>query len=95
MKNNFEIYNIGNRDWITVDIIVKAIIEMLGINNIRVIYKPVAHGVGWLGDVKYIALDITKLIGLGFKPVMNSLEAVKETIKNVATELVIYPGFRR
>jgi UDP-glucose 4-epimerase len=95
MKSNFEIYNIGNRDWITVDVIVKAIIEMLEINDIKIVYKPVAHGVGWLGDVKYIALDITKLIGLGFKPVMNSLEAVKETIKNVATELMIYPGFRR
>jgi UDP-glucose 4-epimerase len=86
-KNNFEIYNIGNEDWITVNAIVKAITETLGIANIKIIYKPVAHGVGWLGDVKHIALNIKKLTNLGFKPNKNSLKAVEETIKHMANEL--------
>jgi UDP-glucose 4-epimerase len=86
-KNNFEIYNIGNEDWITVNAIVKALTETLGIANIKIIYKPVAHGIGWLGDVKHIALNIKKLTNLGFKPSKSSFKAVEETIKHMANEL--------
>jgi UDP-glucose 4-epimerase len=86
-KNNFEIYNVGNEDWITVDAVVKVLIETLGIANIKIIHKPVAHGVGWLGDVKRIALNIKKLTNLGFKPGKSSFKAVEETIKHVANEL--------
>jgi UDP-glucose 4-epimerase len=85
-KNNFEIYNIGNEDWITVNAIVEALTETLGIADIKIIYKPVAHGIGWLGDVKRITLDIKKLTNLGFKPRKNSIKAVEETIKQMVNE---------
>jgi len=35
----------------------------------------------WKGDIKHVALDITKLTVLGFKPKMNSTKAVERTAK--------------
>jgi UDP-glucose 4-epimerase len=48
---------------------------------VRKVYRPVLHGVGWLGDVKRVALRIDKLKALGFKPRYNSREAVRSTVK--------------
>jgi UDP-glucose 4-epimerase len=32
----------------------------MGLNNVKKIYKPVLHGVEWLGDVKKLTLKINK-----------------------------------
>lgn len=87
-SKGFNVYNVGNRDWITVRDIVENLIEIAGLKNAtRIVYKPVLHGVGWLGDVKKIALDISKLLQLGWSPSMNSREAVAETIRSLIKEL--------
>lgn len=66
---NYEVYNVGNEDWITVNDIVKAILNELGLSNVKIIHKPILHGVGWPGDVKKITLRIDRLkalaLGLG------------------------------
>jgi len=80
-NNNYEVYNVGNEDWITVDEVADQVIEAMGLNNVKKIYKPVLHGVGWPGDVKKIALKIDKIKQLGFKPKLNSKEAIKLTAK--------------
>ncbi|WP_069807905.1 SDR family NAD(P)-dependent oxidoreductase [Vulcanisaeta thermophila] len=83
---DFEVYNVANEDWITVDEVVKTILNTLGTER-RIIHKPVLHGVGWPGDVKKIALKIDKLKNLGWKPKMNSKEAIKNTTKALIKEL--------
>ena len=88
-RGYYEVYNVGNEDWITVNDIVKAIISTLGLSGIRITYKPLYHGVGWLGDVKRIALDISRIKKLGFKPRLNSMDSVISTIKSLATELKV------
>ncbi len=85
-NNNYEVYNVGNEDWITIDEVVDEIIKAIGLNNVKKIYKPVLHGVGWPGDVKKIALKIDKIKQLGFKPKLNSKEAIKLTAKNLINE---------
>ena len=45
------------------------------------------HGVGWLGDVKKIALKIDKVKKLGFKPTMNSREAVRAATRKLLEEI--------
>jgi len=84
---NYAVYNVASEGWITVNEVVKIITETLGLENIKIIYKPVLHGVGWLGDVKRIALKIDKLKSLGFKPKYSSKEAVYLTVKALAKEL--------
>jgi UDP-glucose 4-epimerase len=53
------------------------------LNNVKKIYKPVLHGVGWPGDVKRIALKIDKIKKLGFKPIMSSREAVRAMVRKL------------
>ncbi|ADY01297.1 NAD-dependent epimerase/dehydratase [Vulcanisaeta moutnovskia 768-28] len=76
----FNVFNVASEDWITVDEVAKIVIETMGLKDVKIIHKPVAHGVGWLGDVKKIALKIERLKALGFKPKLNSAQAVKETV---------------
>lgn len=87
----FEVYNVGNIDWITVKDIVEIIITELGLKNTtRVMYRPILHGVGWPGDVKKILLDVTKLINTGWRPTMGSREAVVSTVRSLVEELKLF-----
>jgi UDP-glucose 4-epimerase len=86
-ENSYEVYNVASEDWITVDEVADEVIKAMGLNNVRKIYKSVLHGVGWLGDVKRIALKIDKLRALGFRSHMNSREAVKTTAKMLINEI--------
>jgi UDP-glucose 4-epimerase len=81
-------YNVAAADWITVDEVANQVIEAMGLTNVKKTYKPVLHGVGWPGDVKKIALKIDKIKLLGFKPLLNSKEAVKLTAKNLISEIL-------
>ncbi|MCS7098212.1 MAG: NAD-dependent epimerase/dehydratase family protein [Candidatus Methanomethyliaceae archaeon] len=84
---NFEVYNVGNEDWISVNEVARITLETLGLKNTKFIYKPILNGVGWLGDVKRIALSIEKLKSLGWRPKMNSREALIESVKSILSEL--------
>jgi len=76
-STQFEVYNVGSEDWITVDEVADIVIDALGFINVKRVYKPMLHGVGWPGDVKRIVLRIDKLKQLGFTPKLNSKESVK------------------
>ncbi|MCS7367596.1 MAG: SDR family NAD(P)-dependent oxidoreductase [archaeon YNP-WB-062] len=84
--NSFEVYNIASEDWITVNDVADEVIKVIGISNIKRIYKPILHGIGWLGDVKKVALKIEKLKALGFKPTMSSREAIRTTVEKFVKE---------
>jgi len=86
--DTYAIYNIAAEDWITVDEVADLVIEAMGLTNVKKTYKPVLHGIGWPGDVKKIALKIDKIKQLGFKPLLNSKEAVKLTAKNLISEIL-------
>jgi len=85
----FNVFNVASEDWITVKDVVQIILRELGLEGIEVVYRPVLHGVGWPGDVKRIALRVDKLKALGFRPTMNSGEAVAKTVRALAKELEI------
>ncbi|MCR8455982.1 MAG: hypothetical protein NDP09_06655 [Crenarchaeota archaeon] len=77
-------YNVVSEDRLTVNDVVS--IEELGLNETKVIHKPILHGIGWPGDVKRIILSIDKLMNLGFKPRFNSKEAMAITIAKLKRE---------
>jgi UDP-glucose 4-epimerase len=86
-ETSYEVYNIASEDWITVDEVADEVIKAMELNNVKKIYKPVLHGVGWPGDVKKIALKIDKIKKLEFKPAMNSREAVRTTVRRLLEEI--------
>ena len=57
------------------------------LKDVKKIYRPMLHEVGWLGDVKRIALKIEKTKRLGFKPSMSSKEAVETTVRKLLEEI--------
>lgn len=79
----FTVFNVASEDWITVDEVAKIVIETMGLKDVKIIHKPIAHGVGWLGDVKRIALKIDQLKAVGFKPKLNSAQAVEKTVNSM------------
>jgi UDP-glucose 4-epimerase len=84
---SYEVYNIASEDWITVDEVAEEVIKAMELSNVKKTYKPVLHGVGWPGDVKKIALKIDKIKKLGFKPAMNSREAVRAATRKLLEEI--------
>jgi len=88
-NRQFTVYNVGSEDWITVNDVADIVVEAMGLKNVIYIHKPVAHGVGWPGDVKNIALSIDKIKNLGFKPRLTSAEAVRKTVLMLQKHLTV------
>ena len=86
----YEIYNIGNDDWITVKEIADIVVRVLGLQNVKYEYVlTTPDGRGWPGDVKFMLLDISKLKNIGWKPSMTSYEAVEETARYIVEKGII------
>ncbi|MEM3406728.1 MAG: NAD-dependent epimerase/dehydratase family protein [Nitrososphaerota archaeon] len=83
-----EIYNIGSEDYITVKEIAEIVVNEMNLRNVEFIYTGgVNGGRGWIGDVKTMLLDISKIKKLGWKPKYNSREAVKIATKQILKEI--------
>jgi len=85
--SEFETYNVGNKDWISVDEVVDLVAGSVGSKIEKRTHRPVLGGVGWLGDVKRIVLSSTKLERLGFVPEMSSGQAVSSAFEYLMGEL--------
>jgi len=86
-KRDFEVYNVASEDWITVDDVADVVVEVMGLEDVEKVYRPMLHGIGWPGDVKRVALRIDRLRMLGFKPKMRSREAVARTVVELLREI--------
>ena len=77
------VYNVGNRDWVTVREIADAVVEAMGLQGVEYTYRPgTPDGRGWPGDVKLMLLDITRITrDTGWQPRLSSLEAVRRTAR--------------
>ena len=50
------------------------------------IYKDGGGGRGWQGDVKQMQLDISKIKKLGWKPKLNSVQAISKAAEDILSE---------
>jgi UDP-glucose 4-epimerase len=84
MKKRVEIYNVGSEDQINVKTIAEIVIEEIGLKNVKLkLTGGVDGGRGWKGDVKNMLLDISKLKALGWRPKLNSEQAVRKTVREI------------
>ena len=87
-QQKFEIFNVGPEDNVNVKTIAKTVIESMGLRDVKFRYQLEAEaGGGWIGDVKIMLLDISKLKKLGWKPKHNSFESVVEASKQILEEI--------
>lgn len=88
IEKKTEIFNLGNYDQIDVITIAKKIFDELKLNNVKIsTTNDVPEGRGWIGDVKFMNLDIKKLEDLGWKPKYSSLAAVEKSISEIVKEI--------
>jgi UDP-glucose 4-epimerase len=89
MKKKIEIFNVGNDDRLDVASIAKIVCKTMKLPNVELVIQDRASkdGRGWIGDVKYMHLDISKLKKLGWKPEFSSMKAVTLASKDLTTEL--------
>jgi UDP-glucose 4-epimerase len=82
------VFNVGNTDWITVKTVAEIVCRQMGIAGCRFVAKPATNdGRGWLGDMKNMSLDITRLTGHGWRPIRTSGQAVRDTANSLIQEL--------
>lgn len=76
-----EVYNIGNKDWVTVIEIADIVTKAMGLRGVRYRFSPATpDGRGWPGDVKLMLLDISRLERrIGWIPSLSSRDAVRRT----------------
>ncbi|CAB50503.1 NAD-dependent epimerase/dehydratase family protein [Pyrococcus abyssi] len=79
----FDVYNLGNEDWITVKEIAEIVSEEMGLSPKFKFTGGVDGGRGWKGDVKFMLLSIEKAKKTGWRPKMNSYEAVRRTVREL------------
>jgi len=79
-----EIYNIGSEDQIDVKTIANIVVEEMGLKDVKLIFRSgTADGRGWIGDIKNMQLDISKIKKLGWEPKLNSEQAIRETVNTI------------
>jgi len=79
-----EVFNIGSEDQINVKTIASIVAEEMESKEIEFKFTGgVEGGRGWLGDVKNMFLDISKLKKLGWKPKLNSEEAMRKATRDL------------
>jgi UDP-glucose 4-epimerase len=89
--SGYQAYNVASEDWIAVDEVADIVVEAMGLKEVKKIYKPVLHGIGWPGDVKRIALKIDRMKSIGFKPRTSSRKAVRTAVEEILEELKANP----
>jgi UDP-glucose 4-epimerase len=77
-NKNFDIFNVGSEEWITVDEIARIVCDKMGLINVKLEYT--GENRGWLGDVPKFLLDTQKLKKIGWKPKFKIEESIRETV---------------
>lgn len=79
----YDVYNLGSEDWITVREIAEIVSRAMNLNPDFYFTGGVDGGRGWKGDVKFMCLSIRKAKSRGWKPRMNSHQAVERTVREL------------
>jgi UDP-glucose 4-epimerase len=82
-----EIFNVGSEDQVDVKTIAEIVVEEMGLKDVKLTFTGgVDGGRGWKGDVKNMLLDVSRLKALGWRPRLNSKQAVREAAKSLMRE---------
>jgi len=85
-RGPLEVYNLGSSDSIDVPNIAQTVIDAMNLKDVGIEYKGGPEGRGWIGDVKSMLLDISRMRSLGWDPNYSSSESVKESARAMLRE---------
>lgn len=79
-----EIYNVGSEDQVNVKEIADIVCREMNLKGVKYVFTGgVDGGRGWKGDVKVMLLSIDRLKKIGWKPKLNSCEAVRKAVRSL------------
>jgi UDP-glucose 4-epimerase len=82
VDREIEIFNVGSEDSMSVKDIGITVSKGMGLTDLNFKFNnDLGDGRGWVGDVRSMLLDVTKLKSIGWSPRRNSRRAVEETVK--------------
>jgi len=84
LDRRVDILNVGSEDQVNVKRIAEIVVEEMGLNDVKFRFTGgVNGGRGWVGDVKKMLLDVSKLKSKGWKARYNSEESVRLAIRSI------------
>ena len=88
-KDKVGIFNLGSQDRVEVITIAKIVCKNMKLEETKIVTTGgVDGGRGWVGDIKYAHLDISKLKSLGWTPKLSSAESVDLTSKEIINDIL-------
>jgi len=82
--NGVEIFNVGADDQVSVAEVAKIVVEEMGMDDVEFRFTGgVDGGRGWIGDVKNMLLETSRIKSLGWKPKLSGKDAIKLTVKEM------------
>jgi UDP-glucose 4-epimerase len=82
----FDVYNIATGDYITVTEIADLAVELMGLPE-DVIYDYSGGDRGWKGDVPVVRFNLSKILATGWRPRLNSREALRSSMLDMKREM--------
>jgi len=83
-ESQVEIFNIGSEDQIMVKTLADIVVDEMGLENVEYQFNGgVNGGRGWVGDVKNMLLETSKLASRGWKPMNNSEQSVRRAVREI------------
>lgn len=83
-----EVFNVGSEDGIDVKDIGLLVAKNMGLTDPRLSFNGgLKDGRGWVGDVKTMLLDVSKLKSIGWDPKLNSREAIEQAVRQLVPRL--------
>jgi len=90
VNKRVEVFNTGNDDKINVLDIARIICKNMNLDDVKLLPNGgVDNGRGWIGDVKIMQLDISKLKKLGWEPKLSSNLAIDVASKNIRESIMV------
>ena len=86
-KKVYDVYNVAPKDPATVNEIADIVLEQMKIDKSNCVYKYTGGNRGWKGDVPIVRLDTQKITDLGWRSSMNSVEAIRKSVKEMHANL--------
>ncbi len=88
-KKKIDVFNLGNHDMINVLDIASIVCKTMKLEKVNIVTSGGTNdGRGWVGDVREMNLDISKLHNLGWNSTENSQEAVERAALEIYSELI-------
>ena len=86
-EKKIDVFNLGNHDMINVLDIASIVCKTMKLKNVDIITSGgTDDGRGWIGDVREMNLDISKMCNLGWNPIKNSQASVERATLELVSE---------